>query len=67
MTRNLRRLEALEGAASLCRTALLILEPGESTEQAASRHEAKNGPLGRGHQWLAIDTGVPRGENAWCV
>ena len=67
MSKNLRRLEVLEGAASLGRTALLILEQGESTEQAASRREAKHGPRMPGQHWLPIETGVPRGESAWCA
>ena len=67
MSKNLRRLEALEGAASQGPTALLIVEPGETTEKAVSRHEAKHGPLLPGQQWLPIITGVPRGELAWCA
>lgn len=62
-----KRLGELERQSDAGSSVLLILEPGESTEQAASRHVAKRGPLLPGQQWLPIETGVPRGDDAWCA
>ena len=47
----------------------LVLEPGETTEQAIDRYEAKHGPRLPGQPaviWHPVCTGVPRGESTLC-
>ena len=48
----------------------LVLEPGETTEQAIARHEAKHGPRLPGQPaviWHPVYTGVPREEGSLCA
>ena len=45
---------------------LLVVERGETDEQAIARYEARHGPQ-PATVWQPIATGVPRGENAFCA
>jgi hypothetical protein len=67
-----RRVDALEGSSTGYSGPAIwvVCEPGETTEQAIARYEAKHGsrlPDQWAVVWRPVMTGVPRGEDSICV